>query len=79
MFASPIFLLYICDLKYKEMTTGEDYRFVYHRNTYAKNWAAMTVESVPSYFNGDDGDYARGKTRVEAIRLLKEKLDGRKN
>jgi len=53
----------------------EDYGFLYHHNTYAKNWGAMTVNSVASYFNGEKGDYVRAKTRVKAKELLKEKLD----
>ena len=53
---------------------GEDYGFLYHRNTYTKKWGAMTANSVASYFNGEKGDYVRAKTRVGARELLKEKL-----
>ena len=55
----------------------EDYRFLYHKNTYSGDWGAMTVDSVGFYFNGENkGNWVKAKTRNEARDLLKEKLNG---
>jgi hypothetical protein len=54
---------------------GEDYKFVYHYNTYSGKVGAMTVESVGNYFSGEVGDYVIAETRGKARKALKERLD----
>jgi len=54
-----------------------NYNFIYHYNTYSKQWGAMTRESVGHYFNRDEqkGDYTFGKTMSEASEKLTEQLE----
>jgi hypothetical protein len=54
-----------------------NYNFFYHHNTYTKEWAAMTADSIGHYSNRDfkKGNFAFGKTMAEASENLTIKME----